>query len=76
MTPEGVSYTEKEYDYAIAKNLRVLGFVHEKPDDIPVGKSDIDPDLRARLAAFRDKVTNGRLVKFWVVSQEPKARSS
>lgn len=69
-TPEGVSYTEKEYDYAIGKGLKVLGFIHEKPDEIPVGKSDIDPELRSRLAAFRDNVAKGRLVKFWSSASE------
>ncbi|MCX5834070.1 MAG: DUF4062 domain-containing protein [Deltaproteobacteria bacterium] len=69
-TPEGVSYTEKEYDYAIEKGLKVLAFIHEKPDDIPVGKSDIDPKVRGRLMAFRDKVSKGRLVKFWNAAEE------
>ena len=44
-TAAGISYTEKEYDYAIENDLKVLAFIHEKPDDIPVGKSDIDPEL-------------------------------
>jgi hypothetical protein len=69
-TTEGVSYTEKEYDYAISKNLKVLAFVHDKPDEIPVGKSDVDPELRTRLVAFRDKVTTGRLVKSWLSASE------
>ena len=50
LTPEGISYTEKEYDYAVSLGLKVLAFIHEAPDDIPVGKSDIDPDLRDKLA--------------------------
>ncbi|MGD0038283.1 MAG: DUF4062 domain-containing protein, partial [Bacteroidota bacterium] len=69
-TAEGISYTEKEYDYAIDIGLKVLAFIHEKPDDIPVGKSDIDPELRARLATFREKVSKGRLVKMWSVAAE------
>ncbi len=69
-TPDGVSYTEKEYDYAIAKGLKVIALVHEKPDDIPVGKSDIEPELRARLSAFREKVSSNRLVKFWSKAEE------
>ena len=64
-TPEGVSFTEKEYDYAIERDLRVLAFVHENPGAIAVGKSDVDPELRARLEAFRGKVMTGRLVKTW-----------
>jgi hypothetical protein len=69
-TASGISYTEKEYDYAIENNLKVLAFLHEKPDDIPVGKSDIDPELRARLSIFKDKVAKGRLVKFWTSAAE------
>lgn len=69
-TPEGISYTEKEYDYAIENDLRVLALIHEKPEEIPLGKSDIDPELRARLAIFKEKVSNGRLVKFWTSAAE------
>ncbi len=69
-TAAGISYTEKEYDYAIENDLKVLAFIHEKPDDIPVGKSDIDPELRARLTIFREKVSKGRLVKLWTSAAE------
>lgn len=65
LTIEGISYTEKEYDYAISKGLKVLAFVHKRPDEIPLGKSEIDPSLRDKLAAFRTKVSEKRLVKFW-----------
>lgn len=64
-TAEGISYTEKEYDYVIERGIKVLGFLHENPDDISVGKSDIDPVIRERLTKFRDKVAGNRLVKFW-----------
>jgi chaperonin GroEL len=62
---DGVSYTEREYEYAIERGIRVLAFIHEDPDNISVGKSDIDPELRTRLAAFRRRVAQDRLVKFW-----------
>ncbi len=65
LTTEGISYTEKEYDYAISIGLKVLAFVHERPDEIPVGKSDIDPTLREKLDGFRNKASQNRLVKFW-----------
>lgn len=63
--PEGVSFTEKEYDYAIERGIRVIALLHEKPDILAVEKSDINPELRARLIKFREKVSQGRLVKFW-----------
>ena len=70
LTEEGISYTEKEYDYAISIGIKVLAFVHERPEEIPVGKSDIDPTLRAKLDDFRSKVTANRLVKFWTTATE------
>jgi len=70
MTPEGVSYTEKEYDYALESGLKVIALLHEDPNQIPVGKSDIDPVLRDRLKRFREKVATNRLVKFWKSAEE------
>lgn len=70
LTDEGISYTEKEYDYAISIGLNVLAFVHEQPDDIPVGKSDIDPSLRDKLEQFRKKVSENKLVKMWSKEDE------
>src|SRR5689334_6333745 len=69
LTKEGISYTEKEYEYAKELGLKILAFIHEKPGEIALGKSDVDPDLRARLLKFRDEVSTGRLVKFWSVAK-------
>lgn len=69
-TKEGISYTEKEYEYAKERGLKVLAFIHEKPEEIPMGKSEIEPELRSCLITFRDKVSTGRLVKFWSTAKE------
>lgn len=69
-TDEGISYTEKEYDYAVENGLKVIALLHKKPDEIPVGKSDTAPELREKLQAFRDKVSDNRLVKFWTSATE------
>jgi hypothetical protein len=68
--PDGLSYTEKEFDYARKKGLKVLSFIHEKPGEISFAKSETDPALRARLDAFRDKVKTGTLVKLWSDAKE------
>jgi hypothetical protein len=65
LTAEGISFTEKEYDYAISRKIKVMAFLHEHPDEIPFGKSEQDPALREKLQQFRTKVASGRLVKFW-----------
>ena len=63
--PEGLSYTEMEYDYAIEAGLKVIAFVHEEPDSLPLGKMESDPEFKEKLIAFRNKVSTGRLVKMW-----------
>ena len=65
VTATGISYTEQEYDYAVERGLKVIALIHRSPDEIPFGKSEQDPALRQKLQQFRDKVANGRLVKFW-----------
>lgn len=61
----GLSYTEQEYDYALSRGLKVIAFVHENPDNIPLGKSEKDPASQEKLKKFRERVCNGRLVKLW-----------
>ena len=70
VTQEGISYMEKEYDYAVSIGLKVIAFLHKKPEDIPPKNSELDPELRGKLVAFRRKVTQGRLVKFWNQAEE------
>lgn len=70
MDAAGVSYTEREYDYAAETGKVVIAFVHNDPAAIPVGKSDIDPKIIDALNAFRRKVMTGRLVKSWGNRQE------
>lgn len=69
-TSEGISYTEKEYDYAIGKGMKVLAFLHANLEEIPMGKSEVDPELRGRLKAFREKAAANRLVKLWNTGSE------
>lgn len=65
LTAQGISYTEQEYGYALSRGLKVIALLHEKPDEIPFGKSERDPELRNLLQAFRDRVGTDRLVRFW-----------
>jgi hypothetical protein len=54
LAPDGISYTEKEYDYAVSTGKTVLGFVHENPEELPLKKSQ--PAAQAELDAFLAKV--------------------
>lgn len=70
VTAEGISFTEREYEYAISKGMKVIALLHKSPDDIAVGKTDKDPILLEKLAAFRQRVSTGRLVKHWKTADE------
>lgn len=65
MSDDGISYTEKEYDYALAKSIPVIAFLHEDISKLTIEKCDVDTEKREKLIAFRDKVATGRLVQFW-----------
>lgn len=67
---DGVSYTEKEFDYAVSRGLPVIAFPYENPDDITLGKSEKDAALRKKLEEFRAKVCTGRIVKMWKNAHE------
>ena len=70
LSEDGLSFTEKEYDYANEKGIKILAFLHENPDDIPFGKSESAESLRKKLVNFRIKVSSNRLVKFWNKAEE------
>jgi Domain of unknown function (DUF4062) len=69
-TSEGLSYTEKEYDYAIKKGIKVIALIHGNPNEIQSGKTETAPKLRKRLEAFRKKVSKNRLVNFWTEASQ------
>lgn len=66
ITNEGVSFTEKEFDYAISKGIPVLSFIHGNPDSIPYGDTDQDISKRKLLDSFIQKAQTGRLSKTWL----------
>lgn len=69
LAEDQISYTEKEFDYAVASGKKAVVLVHKDPDTIPSGKSESDPDIRKKLETFKKKAMTGRLVDFW---EEPK----
>ncbi len=60
-----ISYTEKEYDYAVEQGRPVMAFLHADPDKIEFAKSEKDEAARAKLEAFRSKVKESKHVKYW-----------
>jgi hypothetical protein len=69
-TNDGISYTEKEFDYAIEKGLRVICLIHKNPGQIPFDKSEKTPEMQKKLQEFCEKAKKGRLVKHWEKPEE------
>ena len=70
LSDDGISYTEKEYDYAIHRGIKVIALLHSDPDSIPLGKSEKENSLRKKLQDFREKVSKNRLIKFWNTAED------
>lgn len=65
LAPDGIGYTEKEYDYALSKGIKVVALVREAPEFLPPEKRETDAALLDRFIKFREKVCADRLVSFW-----------
>ena len=65
----GVSWTEKEFDYAVSKGIHVMAFVLEdeaynKLPKYKLDKKDIELN-QERLKKFKEKVGKKRLIRKW-----------
>lgn len=65
----GVSYTEREYDYAVAQNVPVLGFVLADSATWPTTRVDRDASKVKALNRFKKKVM-GLPVGFWTSAED------
>lgn len=68
-SPSGLSYTQKEYEYAIEKGIPVVGFLHSNPGELAVSKSERDSENIEALNKFRGLVQQ-KLCKYWKTEHE------
>ncbi len=62
---DGVSFTEKEYNYAIEKGIPVMSFVIKDVEQLTNDKREETDESCQKLNAFRKKVCDRKLVKFY-----------
>lgn len=62
---DGIGYTEKEYDYAVANDIPVMSFVVRDTGDLLSSKCENTDEGREKLKTFREKVCAGKMVKFY-----------
>lgn len=60
IAPDGKSYTEKEYDYAVKKGKKIISMIQEKPI-----LEENDDERKIKYTQFHKKVIQKRLVSFW-----------
>ena len=61
----GLSYTEMEYDFAVQNHKRVIAFVNDDPDNLPLSDREVTDKMRRKLRKFRKKVMTNKMVKMW-----------
>ena len=73
IAPDGISYTEKEYDYAIAAGKPVMAFLSKNLDELPGKSLESDPVAKKKLLKFHAKAKRAKLVKFFTNPEELKS---
>lgn len=73
ITKEGISYTQKEYEYALEKKIPILGFVIDP--NIPVLPNDIDSDLekKQKLSEFKNLIMK-KPIEWWTDKKDLSAK--
>ncbi|MBF0465034.1 MAG: DUF4062 domain-containing protein [Nitrospirae bacterium] len=70
ISKDGVSYTEKEYCYALEKRKPIIGFIHKNPGQIPLDRSEKDPAGKEKLEAFIGKLDEEKVIQYWETSKD------
>lgn len=65
LTNKGISYTEKEFNYAKSKNIPILSFIRHR--DTPVSNTDRESNQKSveKLEKFIAKASKGKMCAFW-----------
>lgn len=66
----GISYTQKEFRYALNKKIPVLAFLID--DKVPVTPDKIEDNAvkKQKLKEFKDEVKDGRTVEWWTSPED------
>ena len=71
---EGLSYTEKEYRYALSTKKPVIPLLHKNPDNLPRDKTETEAGAWEKLKVFRSLVEKNHTYVYWKNSDELKSK--
>ena len=66
----GISYTQKEFHYAVEQKIPVLAFLIDGSVAITPERMEQDIDKKEKLKQFIEEVKNGRTVQWWTSSED------
>ncbi len=61
----GISYTHREFRYALEQKIPVLAFLIDDCVAVTPKKMEQDADGKEKLERFKDEVKSGRMVQWW-----------
>ncbi|MGV3576623.1 MAG: DUF4062 domain-containing protein [Devosia sp.] len=73
LADDGLSFTHKEFRYAVSQNIPVLVMLHGDRGQITADKIERSDEGKLKLAAFIEEVSKGRTRKEWTTKGDLKA---
>ena len=65
LTEEGISYTEKEYDYAKENNVPIMAFIQNRNAPKAPSEREAKASLNKKLEAFIAKASDSKMCQWW-----------
>lgn len=65
----GISYTQKEYEYAISKGIPIISFIQKNVEELPSSKTEKEFEKIKKLESFKENAKK-KLCKFYITHQE------
>lgn len=69
ISPDGVGYTEMEYQYALSTGKPIIAFLHKDPESLPKKKTETSEEGQKKFKEFR-LTAQKKMCKFWDTPQE------
>lgn len=70
LTKEGISFTEKEYNLAIEKQIPVIAMLHKNLDKLDHKKKEEDDELKSKLRLFNERIIASQTPGYWEEKNE------
>jgi len=66
----GISYTQKEFQYALSRKIPILAFLIHDNASITPDRMEDDPVKKKKLEEFKGQVKEGRMVEWWTSPED------